>query len=135
MARLPRTALPRALGAPARLILRQAFVESMLLAVMGGVVGLLVAWAGALLLVRIAFRHAAGVPVKVSPSLAILSFCFAVLLIAGLIAGLFPAWLAAHTDPMVSMRHYPHRAWRDRCSELPLDTMSVKLLTEMRVWC
>jgi predicted permease len=104
MARRPQTALQRALGAPTRLILRQSFTESLLLAAMGGVLGAIIAWVGAGLIVRLAFRHAAVLPVHVSPSLPVLVFCLLLSLLTGLIAGVVPAWLASRTDPMVSMR-------------------------------
>ena len=104
MARRPQTALQRALGASAGRILQQSFLESLLLAIAGGVLGVIVAWAGAGLIVRLAFRHAVVVPVHVSPSLPVLGFCLALSILTGLIAGMVPAWLASRTDPIVSMR-------------------------------
>jgi predicted permease len=104
MTRRPQTALQLALGASTGRILRQSFLESMLLAVTGGILGVVVAWAGAGLIVRLAFRHAVVVPVHVSPSLPVLGFCLALSILTGLIAGMVPAWLASRTDPMVSMR-------------------------------
>ncbi|WP_109486878.1 ABC transporter permease [Occallatibacter savannae] len=104
MTRRPQTALQRALGAPTRMILRESFTESLLLAAMGGVLGVIIAWSGAGLIVRLVFRHAPVLPVHISPSLAMLSFCLALSLLTGIIAGVAPAWLASRTDPMVSMR-------------------------------
>ena len=104
MARRPQTALQRALGASTERILRQSFIESLLLAVLGGVLGVTIAWAGAGLIVRLAFRHAVVVPVHVSPSLLVLGFCLVLSIVTGLIAGMVPAWLASRTDPLVSMR-------------------------------
>lgn len=104
MARRPQTALQRALGASPGRILQQSFIESLLLAVAGGILGIIVAWAGAGLIVRLAFRHAVIVPVHVSPSLPVLSFCLVLSILTGLIAGMVPAWLASRTDPMVAMR-------------------------------
>lgn len=104
MTRRPQTALQRALGASTGRILQQSFLESMLLAVTGGVLGGVVAWAGAGLIVRLAFRHAVVIPLHVSPSLPVLGFCLALSILTGLIAGMIPAWLASRTDPVVSMR-------------------------------
>ncbi len=104
MARRQQTALQRALGASTERILRQSFIESLLLAVLGGVLGVTIAWAGAGLIVRLAFRHAVVVPVHVSPSLLVLGFCLVLSIVTGLIAGMVPAWLASRTDPLVSMR-------------------------------
>jgi len=104
MVRRRQTALQRALGASRGRILQQSFLESLLLAVMGGVLGVAIAWVGEGLIVRLAFRHAVVVPVHVSPSLPVLGFCLALSIVTGLVAGMVPAWLASRTDPMVSMR-------------------------------
>jgi predicted permease len=56
------------------------------------------------LIVRLTFRHAVIVPVHISPSLAVLSFCLLLSLLTGLSAGMVPAWLASRTDRMASMR-------------------------------
>lgn len=104
MARRPQTALQRALGASRGRILQQSFIESLLLALLGGVLGVMIAWTGAGLIVRMAFRHAVVVPVHVSPSLPVLGFCLVLSILTGLVAGMVPAILASRTDPMVSMR-------------------------------
>ncbi|MBS1805672.1 MAG: ABC transporter permease [Acidobacteria bacterium] len=104
MSRRPQTALQRALGASTSRILRQSLTESLVLSFIGGLLGVIIAWAGAGLIVRVAFRHAVVVPVHVSPSLPVLGFCLLLSLLTGLIAGLVPAWFASRTDPMVSMR-------------------------------
>ncbi|MFZ0631335.1 MAG: ABC transporter permease [Acidobacteriaceae bacterium] len=104
MARRPQMALQRALGASTGRILRQSFTESLLLAVLGGALGVGVAWAGAGLVVRLAFRYAVVVPVHVRPSLPMLGFCVGLSILTGVMAGTVPAWFASHTDPMVSMR-------------------------------
>jgi predicted permease len=104
MARRPQTALQRALGASTRRILRQSLTESLLLAGMGGLFGLIIALTGAGLIVRLTFRHAVVMPVHISPSLPVLSLCLLLSLFTGVIAGMVPGWLASRTDPMVSMR-------------------------------
>lgn len=104
MARRPQTALQRALGASRGRILQQSLLESLLLAVIGGVFGVVTAWTGAGLIVRLAFRHAVIVPIHISPSLPVLSFCLLLSIVTGLVAGVVPAMLASRTDPMVSMR-------------------------------
>jgi predicted permease len=104
MTRRPQTALQRALGASTGRILQQSLLESMLLSVSGGALGVVVAWAGAGLILRLAFRHAVAIPVHVSPSLPVLGFCLVLSILTGLIAATAPAWLASRTDPMASMR-------------------------------
>ena len=104
MARRPQIALQRALGASSARILRQSFTESLLLALMGGVLGVVLAWTGAGLVVRLAFRYAVVVPVHVRPSLPMLGFCVALSIVTGVVAGTVPAWFASRTDPIDSMR-------------------------------
>ncbi len=104
MAARPQIALQRALGASTGRILRQSFTESLLLAVMGGALGVGIAWAGTGFVEHLAFRYALVVPVHVAPSLPVLGFCVGLSIITGLIAGTLPAWFASHTDPMVTMR-------------------------------
>jgi predicted permease len=96
-------ALRTALGAPrSRLVLR-AFVECVLLALLGGVTGILVAWGGARLILRLAFQHD-PVSISVSPSPVVMAFAFAASLLTGLLFGVAPSWLAAHTDPIEALR-------------------------------
>ena len=102
--RRAQTALQRAVGASTGRILQQSLTESLLLSAMGGVFGVVIAWAGARLLLHTAFRQALVVPVQVSPSIPVLTFCLGLSFITGLIAGVVPAWLASRTDPMLAMR-------------------------------
>jgi predicted permease len=97
-------ALQLALGASRKRILRQALTESLLLALLGGLAGAAVAWMGARLVLELAFRHVAAVPIDVSPSLPVLGFCFGLSLLTGLVFGVMPAWLASRTDPIESLR-------------------------------
>jgi len=86
------------LGAgPARLF-RQLLTESVLLAGMGGVVGLLLAqWADALL-IQLVSRGPSPVPLDVHPDARILAFTLGVSLLTGVIFGLAPAFRAARVD-------------------------------------
>ena len=69
VARRGQTALRLAIGATRRQIIVQALTESVLLAIAGGVAGLLVAIAAARLLLALAFRGAHFLPISTSPSL------------------------------------------------------------------
>ncbi len=85
------TSIRLALGAsPARLV-RQRLTESLILALAGGALGLLVAFTGTKLLVALVFRGATYVPVRTAPDLRVLTFTFAVSCGTALAFGLLPA--------------------------------------------
>src|SRR5260370_42715169 len=93
----------------------QALTESVLLAVGGGIVGLLVAVATARLLLALAFHSAHFLPISAAPSLMVLAFAFGLALVTGIIFGAAPAWLATRTDPAGALRG-SGRGTRDRSS-------------------
>src|SRR5208337_1261513 len=109
------TAVRLALGASSRQIIAQALTESVLLAIGGGVVGLLVAVAGARLLLTLAFHSAHFLPISPMPSFMVLAFSFALALITGIIFGAVPAWFATRTDPAEAL-HGASRRTTDRSS-------------------
>ncbi|QQS47461.1 MAG: ABC transporter permease [Acidobacteriota bacterium] len=90
-------ALRSALGAGRGRIIRQLLTESLLLAVIGGVCGLLLAWAGIKLLVAISPEniprtHEIGIDSMT------LAFTIGVSILTGLLFGLAPAWQTSRTD-------------------------------------
>jgi predicted permease len=92
------------LGATRREIILQALTESVLLAVAGGIAGLLVAVAAARLLLALAFHSAHFLPISAAPSLIVLAFAFGLALITGIIFGAAPAWFATLTHPAEALR-------------------------------
>ena len=98
------TALRLAVGATRRQIVLQALTESVLLALGGGIAGLVVAMAAARLLLLLAFSGAKFLPVSVLPSLPVLSFACAASLATALIFGAAPAWFVTRTDPAEALR-------------------------------
>jgi len=103
-ARRGQMALRLALGATPRQIVTQALTESILLALGGGIVGLLVAVAAARLLLALAFHREHFLPISVAPSLIVLAFAFGLALVTSIIFGAAPAWLATRTDPAEALR-------------------------------
>jgi predicted permease len=115
VARRGQTAVRLALGATPRQIVTEALTESVLLAIGGGIVGLLVAMSAARLLLALAFHNAHFLPISTAPSLMVLAFAFGLALVTGIIFGAAPAWLATRTDPAEALRG-SGRGTRDRSS-------------------
>lgn len=104
VSRRGQTAVRLAIGATPRHIVTEALIESVLLAIAGGVAGLFVAMAAARLLLSLAFRDAHFLPVSIAPSFVVLLFTFALSLITGVIFGTAPAWFATRTNPAEALR-------------------------------
>ena len=102
--RRAQTALQVATGATRRQIVLQAIVESVLLAGAGGIVGLGFSITAAKLMLTLAFGNTTFVPIGATPSLAVVSFAFGLMLLAGIVSGTAPAWLATRTDPAQVLR-------------------------------
>jgi predicted permease len=115
VARRGQTAVRLAVGATPGQIVGQALTESVLLAIGGGIVGLVVAMGAARLLLALAFHSANFLPISVAPSLLVMAFAFALALLTGIIFGAAPAWLATRTDPSEALRG-SGRGTRDRTS-------------------
>jgi predicted permease len=113
VARRGQTAVRLALGATPRQIVTEALTESILLAIGGGIAGLLVAVAAARLLLALAFHNAHFLPISVAPSIVVLAFALGLALLTGIIFGAAPAWLATRTDPAEALRG-SGRGTRDR---------------------
>ncbi len=102
-ARKAQTSVRSALGAPRSRLVRQALTESVVLAVFGGLAGLVVAYAGARLLVHLVAGKS-YLPINAAPSLPVLAFAFGVSLVTGVLFGTAPAWMTAHADPIDALR-------------------------------
>jgi predicted permease len=98
------TSIRVALGAPRSRVIRQVLVESTILSMFGGLLGLVVATQTAGLLLRLAFRGAAHVPIETAPSVPVLSFTFLLSVATGIVFGIAPAWSASRADPAAALR-------------------------------
>ena len=133
-ARRTQTAVRLALGASRMRLIRQSLTESVVLSVMGGAAGIVIACLGVKLIVALTFRSANFVPIDATPSLPALAFAFGLSLVTGLLFGTAPAWFTSHTEPAEAMRG-SNRSTRDKSSlsqkslVVVQATLSVVLLT------
>src|SRR5262249_450155 len=104
VSRRGQTAVRLAVGATPAQIVGQALTESVLLAIAGGIVGLIVAIRPPPLLLALAFHSAHFLPISIVPSPIVLGFAFVLALITGIVFGAAPAWLATRTDPAEALR-------------------------------
>ena len=87
-----------ALGASWHRLVRKALVECLLLALIGGALGIGVAYAGTRLILYLAFQIGGPnnyVPVSAAPSWPVLLFALGVSLVTGILFGIAPAWMAS----------------------------------------
>ena len=113
--RRAQTSIRLALGASRKRLIRQSLTESLVLSVLGGIAGLLVAYLGVKAIVILAFHSARYVPIDATPSLPVLAFAFALSLLTGVIFGTAPAWLTSRADPAEALRGV-NRSTRDTSS-------------------
>ena len=98
VARRPEFAMRLALGAGRVRLMRQLLVESVMLAALGGVCGVLLArWATQLLVVYMSSGRT-PIVLDLNPNLRILAFTAAVSGLTGILFGLAPAWRATRID-------------------------------------
>lgn len=126
-----------AMGASRIRLVRKALVESVLLAVIGGVLGIAVAYAGTRLILYLAFEIGGSnnyVPVSPLPSLPVLLFTLGISILTGIIFGTAPAWMTSHADPVEALRGANRsvgggRSWAQKSLVVAQATMSLVLLS------
>ena len=97
------TAVQTALGAPRSRQIAQVLTESTVLALLGGIVGVLLAFWCTRLILRLAF-HDQHVAISAAPSLPVLGFTFGISILTGILFGVVPAWMTARSDPADALR-------------------------------
>ena len=90
--------LKKALGAKNRVILTEFLLESSLLCIIGGLLGLFLVWILALIL-----SNTMPFLIYIAPN--IIALAFTICIILGIISGIIPAMMAARMDPVVAIRN------------------------------
>jgi predicted permease len=93
-----------AVGATRTRLMRQLFTESVLLAMLGGFVGVALAWWGSQLLVLMASNGPEAVPLNVTPNIRILGFTLGASLLSSIVFGVAPALRASRVEPNTSLK-------------------------------
>ncbi|HTZ60259.1 MAG TPA: ABC transporter permease [Acidobacteriaceae bacterium] len=131
------TSVRVALGASWARLVRKALVECTLLSVIGGVLGIAVAYAGSRLILYLAFHSGAAnnyIPVSAAPSWPVLSFALTISMLTGVLFGIAPAWAASHADPIEALRGANRSvggkgSWAQRSLVIAQAAMSLVLLS------
>ncbi|MFH0782254.1 MAG: ABC transporter permease [Pseudomonadota bacterium] len=87
-----------AIGALEREVLLQFLIEAVVLAALGGIIGIIIATGASIILAGVM-----GVPYLFDPIINLLSFVFSAAI--GVVFGFFPARRAARMDPIEALRH------------------------------
>ena len=104
MSRRAEMSVRTALGAMRTRIVRQLLTESIVLSIISGMAGLVVAYAGTSMLLAMAFPGAQNVPIDASPSVVVLAFAFGISLLTGILFGAAPAWITSNANPADALR-------------------------------
>ena len=93
-----------AVGAGRLRLIRQLLTESALLALLGGLVGVALAWWGSRLLLLMASDGPDALPVNVTPNIRILGFTIVVSALCAIVFGTAPALRASRIEPNTSLK-------------------------------
>jgi predicted permease len=126
-----------ALGASRGRLVGKVLLESLLLAVIGGILGIGVAYAGTSLMVHMAFQGGGPnnyVPIQAAPSWTVLLFTLVVSVLTGIFFGIAPAWMTSHTDPADALRGGGRsivggRSWTQKLLVITQIAVSIVLLS------
>ena len=93
-----------AVGAGRMRLIRQLFTESALLALLGAIAGVGLAWWGSRLLLLMASDGPEALPIDVTPNLRVLGFTIGVSLLCAIVFGTVPALRASRIQPNTSLK-------------------------------
>jgi predicted permease len=103
-------AIRGALGASRSRLMRQLFVESLMLALPGAILGLLIAWSAGPWILHSLGNRQAEVSLSARPDGVVLAVTAACAVLCALLFGMAPAWTASHTSVEAALRSSNPRA-------------------------
>jgi predicted permease len=104
MSRRAELSIRTALGALRSRIVLQMLTESVVIAGMGGLLGLIISFLAARALLTLAFPEQHNMPVNALPSPLVIAFAFWLSLVTGILFGLAPALMALRVQPIEALR-------------------------------
>lgn len=104
VARKQELSIRTALGASRTRLIREMVVEALVLSLIGGGSGLVVAYAGVKAMLALAMKGVAIDPLSASPSLPVLGFALVVSGLTGVLFGIAPAFIASRANPAEALR-------------------------------
>jgi macrolide transport system ATP-binding/permease protein len=104
MARKTELCVRCALGAGRIRLIQQLVTESLILALLGGIAGIAVAYGGTRVLLALAFPDTSNLPIHANPSPAVMLFAIALSIVTGIFFGVAPVVMAARTQPIDALR-------------------------------
>jgi putative ABC transport system permease protein len=131
------TSIRVALGASRQRLVRKALVECVVLALIGGVIGIGVAYSGTRLIMHLAFQIGGPnnyVPIDASPSWPVLLFTLGTSVLTGILFGIAPAWVTSHAEPVEALRGANRsvgggRSWTQKSLVIAQAAVSLVLLS------
>lgn len=102
-ARRQEISIRAAVGASQGRLMRYGFSETLLLSLLGGAAGLLIATYGTRIILHLAFPNR-YIPIDTAPSWPVLAFSFGASVLTGFLFGMAPVWLTSRIHPIDAMR-------------------------------
>jgi predicted permease len=113
-AREKEIAIRLAVGAGRARLMAQLISETVVVAVLGGLAGLLIAWLGIHVLLNLMPKQRVPIELNIAPDLRLLGFAFGISLLTGILCGLFPALQSTRPNLLSSLKNETRGAARRR---------------------